>query len=90
LSILYLSGATRLARLLLDAGQTMEMLLWCQKVIALDACWEEAYRLRMRGHMANGNRPMAIRVYQQCETALKKELGVEPMTETKRLYEELL
>jgi LuxR family transcriptional regulator, maltose regulon positive regulatory protein len=90
LSTLYLSGATRLARLLLDAGQTVEMLFWCQKVIGMDACWEEAYRLLMRGHMANGNRPMAIRVYQQCETALRKELGVEPMVETKRLYEELL
>jgi DNA-binding SARP family transcriptional activator len=66
------------------------MLLWCQKVIGMDACWEEAYRLLIRAHMANGNRPMAIRVYQQCETALMKELGVEPMNQTKRLYEELL
>jgi LuxR family transcriptional regulator, maltose regulon positive regulatory protein len=90
LSTLYLAGATRLARLLLDAGQTVEMLLWCQKVIGMDACWEEAYRLLIRAHMANGNRPMAIRVYQQCETALMKELGVEPMNQTKRLYEELL
>lgn len=90
LSTLYLSGATRLARLLLEAGQTVEMLLWCQRVLRMDTCWEEAYRLLMRGHMANGNRPLAIRAYQQCQTALKEELGVEPMAETKRLYEELL
>jgi LuxR family transcriptional regulator, maltose regulon positive regulatory protein len=90
LSTLYLSGATRLARLLLKAGQTVEMLIWCQRVLSMDACWEEAYRLLMRGHMANGNRPMAMRVYQQCEKALKQELGVEPMAETRRLYEKLL
>ena len=90
LSTLYLSGATRLARLLLDAGQTVEMLLWCQRVIRMDTCWEEAYRLLMRGYMANGNRPLAIRVYEQCRAALAEELGVEPMAETKRLYEEIV
>ncbi|MCI0395938.1 MAG: bacterial transcriptional activator domain-containing protein [Chloroflexi bacterium] len=90
LAALYLSGATRLARLLLEEGSIVEMLMWCQRVIALDPCWEEAYRLLMRGHMANGNRPLAMRVYRQCRAALAEELGIEPMAETIRLYEQVV
>lgn len=86
LALLYLSGATRLARLLLAAGETVEMVLWCQRVLAIDPCWEEAYRLLMQGHMKNGNRPLAIKTYQQCQTVLDRELGIPPMAETTRLF----
>jgi DNA-binding SARP family transcriptional activator len=44
----------------------------------------------MRGHMANGNRPLALRVYKQCRSALAEDLGIEPMAETIRLYEEIV
>lgn len=90
LTALYLSGATRLARLLLAEGATVEMVLWCQRVVAIDPCWEEAYRLLMRGHMTNGNRPLALRVYKQCRAALAEDLGIEPMAETIRLYEQVV
>lgn len=90
LTALYLSGATRLAGLLLAQGATVEMVMWCQRVIAIDRCWEEAYRLLMRGHMAHGNRPLAIRVYQQCRAALAEELGIEPMADTTRLYRQIV
>jgi LuxR family transcriptional regulator, maltose regulon positive regulatory protein len=89
LTAIYLAAATRLARLLLAEGEIVEMLLWCQRVIAIDPCWEEAYRLLMRGHMATGNRPLALRAYQQCRAALIEELGIDPMNRTTRLYEEI-
>lgn len=90
LTALYLAAATRLARLLLGAGAAPEMVLWCQRVVAIDPCWEEAYRLLMRGHMANGNRPLALRVYRQCRLALADELGIEPMPATIHLYEQII
>jgi LuxR family transcriptional regulator, maltose regulon positive regulatory protein len=89
LATLYLTAATRLAGLLLAENEIMEMTFWSQLVIAADSCWEEAYRLLMRGHMASGNRPLALRVYQQCRTALAEELGIEPMAETTRLFEQI-
>jgi len=89
LAALYLTGAGRLARLLLDAGDLLEAINWSQKVLTADPCWEEAYRLLMRAHMANGNRPLAIRAYRQCRQALSDELGIEPMNETTRLYEQI-
>ena len=89
LTALYLTGAGRLARLLSDAGEILEAINWSQKVLAVDNCWEEAYRLLMRAHMANGNRPLAIRAYRQCQRTLTGELGIEPMNETTRLFEQI-
>lgn len=89
LTALYLSGATQLARLLLADGATMESLLWSQRVIALDACWEEAYRLIMRGHWQNGNRPLALRTYEQCRATLEQELAIAPMAETTKLWQKM-
>jgi DNA-binding SARP family transcriptional activator len=87
---LFLTGATRLAGLLYEEQAIVEMVIWAQRVIAIDPCWEEAYRLLMRGHMANGNRPLALRIYKQCRQALDEELGIEPMAETRRLYEQIV
>lgn len=89
LAILYLTGAGRLARLLLQEGELIEAIDWSQKVLAVDNCWEEAYRLLMQVHVANGNRPLAIRTYRQCQEALSTELGIEPMAETTRLFNQI-
>lgn len=89
LTTLYLSGATRLATLLLTENSFLEAILWCQRVLAIDPCWEEAYRLLMRGHWHTGNRPQALRVYEQCRATLQQELAIEPMSETRRLYDQM-
>ncbi len=90
LATLYLSGATRLSALLLKEGITVESLLWSQRAIALDPCWEEAYRLIMRGHWHSGNRPLALRTYEQCRTTLEEELAIAPMAETTKLWQKML
>ena len=89
LAALYLTGAGHLARLLLDEGELIEAIDWSQKVLAVDNCWEDAYRLLMRAHVANGNRPLAIRTYRQCQEALANELGLEPMAETTGLFNQI-
>jgi two-component SAPR family response regulator len=89
LAALYLTSAGRLARLLLEAGEFIEAIDWSQKVLAADNCWEEAYRLLMRAHVANGNRPPAIRTYRRCQETLADELGLEPMTETTQLFNQI-
>lgn len=89
LATLFLGGATRLARLLVEEGETVEAIDWGQRVIAADPCWEEAYRLLMRAHMASGNRPLAVRTYKQCQRSLANELGLEPMHETTQLFHKI-
>lgn len=86
LQTLYLSGAMRLAALLLHDGNYQESIHLCQSVLMIDRYWEEAYRLMMIGHARRGNRPLALRVYDQCREALDSGLDLLPMAETTELY----
>jgi LuxR family maltose regulon positive regulatory protein len=86
LQTLYLSGALRLALLLLRAGGHQESIHLCQSALMIDRYWEEAYRLMMIAHTLRGNRPLALRVYEQCRQALEEGLDLLPMAETTDLY----
>jgi two-component SAPR family response regulator len=87
---LYLSSASRLAKLVLQGGQDQEAITLAEAVLARDACWEEAYRVLMLAHQRRGNRPLAVRAYQRCLRALCDELGLDPMPETQRLYRQII
>lgn len=90
LQMLYLSGAMRLADLLIARETYQEAIHLCQSVLMIDRYWEEAYRLMMISHARRGNRPLAIRTYERCRAALLDGLGLEPMPETTRLYEQIV
>ena len=60
------------------------------RLLALDPLQEPVHRTLMRLYMEAGRRGAALRQYQQCVSALGRELGVEPEAETKALYEEVL
>ncbi|MBI1882550.1 MAG: transcriptional regulator [Chloroflexi bacterium] len=88
LQLLALGVMTTLAGLLV--GQSpLESIRLTQHVVAVDPVWEEAYRVQMRAYLAQGNRPLALRTYQQCVRMLDQELGVEPLPETRQLMEQL-
>ncbi len=89
LQTLYLSGAMRLAALLLQRGGYQESIHLCQSVLMIDRYWEEAYRLMMISHALRGNRPLALRVYEQCQAVLGNGLNLQPMAETTRLYHQI-
>jgi DNA-binding SARP family transcriptional activator len=86
---LYLVTAERLARHLLQAGALDEAVQVAQAILARDNCWEAAYRLLMRAHSAQGNRPQVHSVYQRCTATLREELDVEPSPTTQALFAEL-
>ncbi|MFC0211427.1 BTAD domain-containing putative transcriptional regulator [Paenibacillus chartarius] len=90
LSVLYLRGAERLAKLLVQAGEWDRAIRWCESIVQKDSCWEEAYRLLMLCHLRQGSRSQASRWYQKCCQALEREMGVEPMSATRELYVKLL
>lgn len=89
LQTLYLSGAMRLALLLIRREGYQEAVHLCQAVLMIDRYWEEAYRLMMISHALRGNRPLALRVYQQCRAALRDGLELDPMAETTALYDQI-
>ncbi len=88
LQVLALGLMTTLARLLLSSSP-LESIRLTQHALAIDPVWENAYRIQMQAYLAQGNRPMAIRTYQQCVKALRRELDIDPLPETRAIYEQI-
>ncbi len=74
----------------LVADNPMESIRLCQQALRIDPTWEDAYRLQMQAYAHNGNRPMAIKTYQQCERVLDEEFGITPLPETRKLLTQIL
>jgi DNA-binding SARP family transcriptional activator/predicted ATPase len=60
------------------------------RLLALDPLQEAAHRSLMRLYARHGRRAAALKQYQVCVAALRRELGTEPEAETKTLYRDLL
>jgi DNA-binding SARP family transcriptional activator len=89
LQLLAFGAMTTLANLLVERTP-LESIRLTQHVLTLDPVWEDAYRVQMRAYLAQGNRPLALRTYQQCVEMLQRELGVDPLPETHQLYEQIM
>jgi len=82
-----------LARLLADqrtANRPEAAVQTALQLATLDPLQEAVHRSLMRLYLQLGRRGMALRQYQRCVAILRRELNVEPETETKRLYQEIL
>jgi DNA-binding SARP family transcriptional activator len=60
------------------------------KLLTLDPLQEQVHRTLMRLYAEIGRRGAALRQYQQCVTVFSRELGVEPESETKSIYQEIV
>ncbi|HVP21418.1 MAG TPA: tetratricopeptide repeat protein [Anaerolineaceae bacterium] len=58
--------------------------------IGLDPLLEESHRQLMTLYARAGQRSAALRQYRECVRILEQELGVSPLEETTRLYQEIL
>lgn len=67
----------------------LESVRLAQQALQIDPTWEDAYRIQMEAYIEKGNRPMAIKTYQQCEKILDSEFGLEPLPETKALLKRI-
>ena len=61
-----------------------------QRLLTLDPLQEAVHRTLMRIYSGQGRRDAALRQYQGCVDTLRRELSVEPETETRQLYQEIL
>jgi DNA-binding SARP family transcriptional activator len=84
IQILILGAYVTLAELILK-DNPLESIRLAQSAIAIDATWEDAYRLQMQGYINKGNRPQALKTYQKCADVLDEEFGIEPLPETRNL-----
>lgn len=86
--LLILGAYITLAEILIDKNP-LESIRLAQKALAIDAAWEDAYRIQMKAYIAKGNRPQAIKTYMKCEVILEEEYGISPLPETKKLLKHI-
>lgn len=88
IQLLSLSALISLSELLIKENP-MESVRLAQQALQIDKTWEDAYRIQMEAYLEKGNRPMAIKTYQQCERVLEEEFGIDPLPETRRVYRKI-
>lgn len=86
--LLILGAYITLAEILLN-DNPLESIRLAQNALAIDATWEDAYRIQMKAYIKKGNRPQAIKTYMKCEVVLEEEYGISPLPETKKLLQEI-
>jgi DNA-binding SARP family transcriptional activator len=90
LRLLYLDALGRLLRHHSESDALDAALACGQRILEIDPLREEIHRELIRLHLRSGHRAHALRQYQTCRDLLVSELGVEPMEETRALYDEIL
>jgi DNA-binding SARP family transcriptional activator len=63
---------------------------YAQAIVRDDSFREDAYCVAMKAHAALGNRVAVREQYEELRRLLRKELGVEPTAETRRIYTEIM
>ena len=61
-----------------------------QAILDLDALREDVHRELMRFYLLAGQRALALRQFEICRAALKRELAIQPMHDTVTLYQRIV
>ncbi|MFU8891000.1 MAG: AfsR/SARP family transcriptional regulator, partial [Anaerosomatales bacterium] len=77
-------------RLLTERGDHPGALRMVRRGIGADLWREDLYQAALRSHIASGQRSAAIDTYLSCRSHLADQLGLDPSTETMRLYDQVL
>jgi DNA-binding SARP family transcriptional activator/tetratricopeptide (TPR) repeat protein len=77
-------------RLLTEMGDHPGALRMIRRGITADPWREDLYQAALRSQIASGQRSAAIDTYLTCRANLADQLGLDPSTETMRLYEQIL
>lgn len=78
-----------LVRHALDTADYIEAQVYAERQVMLEPWYEEGHRHLMRALAAMGHRSAALARYETCRRILAAELGVEPSTETRAVYERI-
>lgn len=87
---LYIRALEQLIDQLQQQQDYRSALNYAQQLLRLDSLNEATYCTLMRLYNQSGDRANALQVYHRCMTVLREELGVDPSSTTRKLYEQLL
>lgn len=82
LETLYIEGSLYVAQTYLARANYAQAVGWGRKVIQAAPWLEEAYQLLMRSYARQGQRSLALRVYEEATVHLRQELDVLPSEKT--------
>jgi DNA-binding SARP family transcriptional activator len=85
----YLDTLDQLSRQYLETNDYAACANMCQKMIAAEACSEDAHARLMRCYRRQGQIHLALRQYDRCVKLLDSELDIEPSDELTSLYEKI-
>lgn len=85
----YLDVLDRLSQYYCAQEKFAMCITYCQKILSVDSCREDAHRRLMRAYLGQGKRHLALRQYQRCVEVLAQELDVDPMPATVDLYKQM-
>lgn len=86
----YLHVLDRTGRIHFDRRDHASCTMACARILAVDACNEEAHRMLMRCYARLGQPQLAHRQYRTCVEVLNRELGIPASAETTDLYQEIV
>ena len=89
LRVLFLDVLDRLGEIAFVQGRYDTCIEVGHKILREDCCREDTHRCLMRCYSRQGRPHLALRQHQQCVESLRRELAVEPSTETDALYEDI-
>jgi DNA-binding SARP family transcriptional activator len=78
-----------LAKLAFAEKSWPNALKFANQILQRDPFREDAHRLIMKTYAAQGKRASVVEQFETLQTLLKKELGVAPAPETRRIFQEL-
>ncbi|MBE7384974.1 MAG: NACHT domain-containing protein [Leptolyngbya sp. SIO1E4] len=87
---LLIQALNDLCQLALHLGDVRSAVEYGQQLIQREPLSEVGYLSLMKAYAQQGDRPAALQVYHQCVTLLREEMGIDPSTETRQFYEQLL
>ena len=81
---------TWLIQILQEQQDYSTALRYAQQLLRIDSSYEVGYAHLIQLYALVGDRAQALQTYHRCMTALREELGVDPSTTTRKLYEQIL
>lgn len=92
---------TQFERLYLDALSTVidveakqanynRAIFYARRYLRINGLAEDVHRLLMMLHLRAGDRPGALQQYERCVDVLKRELGIDPLPETRAVYRAIM
>jgi len=75
---IFIQICDRLSQIHFEREEFRLAIPYCERMLEIDPCLEEAYRMLMVCYARGGKRNLAIRQFEKCKRTLHRELSIEP------------